>query len=67
MPYAIFEEGERLTRVFATEEEAWKAADRAGLIEMTSGKKLLAASLEIRPCNAEPEGSDDSGSDFILS
>ncbi len=67
MPYAVFEDGERLTRVFATEEDAWKAAERAGLVETADGKKVLEDHLEIRPCDAEPEASDEAGSDFILS
>jgi hypothetical protein len=67
MPYAVFEDGERLTRVFATEEDAWKAAERAGLVDTASGRKVLDDHLEIRACEAEPEGSDDAESDFILS
>jgi hypothetical protein len=67
MPYAVFEDGERLTRVFATEQEAWAAAESEGLVETApDGKKVLDDHLEIRPCNAEPQ-EDDCGSDFILS
>jgi hypothetical protein len=32
MPYAIFENDEKLTRIFASEQEAWDAAERAGLV-----------------------------------
>lgn len=67
MPYAVFEDGERLTRVFVTEEQAWQAAERAGLVETTDGKKVLDDHLQIRPCDAEPEASGDAESDFILS
>jgi hypothetical protein len=67
MPYAVFEDGERLTRVFATEEDAWKAAERAGLVETAGGKKVLDDHLEIRPCEADPQDPDDAESDFILS
>jgi hypothetical protein len=67
MPYAVFEDNERLTRVFTSEQEAWAAAERAGLVETApDGKKVLDDHLEIRPCNAEPH-EDDCGSDFILS
>jgi len=66
MPYAVFEDGERLTRVFATEEDAWRAAERAGLVETMNGKKVLDNNLEICPCEADPEGGDDAGSDFLL-
>ena len=67
MPYAVFEDGERLTRVFASEEDAWKAAERAGLVETLNGKRVLEDHLEIRVCEAEGESSDDAESDFILS
>ena len=67
MPYAVFEDGERLTRVFATEEDAWKAAERAGLVDTANGKKVLDDHLEILPCEADPHGSDGAESDFILS
>jgi hypothetical protein len=67
MPYAVFEDGERLTRVFATEADAWKAAERAGLVERTDDKKILEDHLQIRACEAESEASDEAESDFILS
>jgi hypothetical protein len=67
MPYAVFENGERLTRIFATEHEAWDAAESAGLVEIgPDGTKFLEDHLEIRPCTAdcqEPAGAD---SDFIM-
>jgi hypothetical protein len=56
MPYAMFEDEERLTRVFATEQEAWEAAESADLVEFTpDGGKMLEDHLEIRPCAAEPQ------------
>jgi hypothetical protein len=50
MAYAVFEDEERLTRIFATEQEAWDAAERAGLVETTSGgqedaRRSLASTL----------------------
>jgi len=67
MAYAVFEEGERLTRIFATEQEAWEAAERAGLVETASdGKKLLDDHLEIRFCADEPEDDVNAGADFRL-
>jgi hypothetical protein len=68
MPYALFEDDERLTRSFATEQEAWEAAERAGLVELGAhGEKILDNHLEIRPCEFSPDEVTDPGSDFILS
>ena len=67
MPYAVFEDGERVSRVFSSEADAWYAADRAGLVDAAKGKKVLKDGLAICSCDAEPEGSDGAESDFILS
>ena len=67
MAYAVFEEGERLTRIFATKQEAWEAAERAGLVETApDGKKILDDHLEIRFCPDEPEDDVNAGADFRL-
>jgi hypothetical protein len=56
MAYAIFENDERLTRIFAIEQEAWDAAERSGLIDVDpDGKKVLDDHMEIRFCAGEPE------------
>ena len=56
MPYALFENDERLTRPFRTEREVWEAAERADLIEFgTHGEKNLDNNFEIKPCEATPE------------
>jgi hypothetical protein len=66
MPYALFENEERLTRSFATKQQAWDAADRAGLVETTSdGKKRLDTHLQIRPCFDAPT-EDEAGFDFRI-
>jgi hypothetical protein len=66
MPYAVFEEDERLTRVFATEQEAWDAAEVAGLVETApDGTRVLEDHLEIRPCAADPQEPAGAASDFI--
>lgn len=69
MPYALFEENERLTRSFPTEQEVWEAAERAGLIEIgADGEKVLENHLEIRACDdSTPDEIVDPGSDFIFS
>lgn len=68
MPYAVFEDDERLTRIFATEQEAWDAAERAGLVETApDGTRVLEDHLAIRFCAGEPEQNSDAGADFKIS
>jgi hypothetical protein len=56
VPYALFENDERLTRPFRTEREVWEAAERADLITVgTRGEKVLDNNFEIKPCEAAPE------------
>ena len=67
MAYAVFEGDERLTRLFATEREAWEAAERAGLVEIAAdGRKMLDDHMEVRFCDGEPEKDEDAGADFKL-
>ena len=55
MPYALFEDDERLTRSFSTPEQAWNAAERAGLVvQGADGKMILDDHLEIKPCDIDP-------------
>jgi hypothetical protein len=66
MPYALFEDQERLTRSFATRQEVWDAAERAGLVEIgPDGNKLLDNHLEIRACIGAPED-DEADFDFRI-
>jgi N-acetylmuramoyl-L-alanine amidase CwlA len=67
MSYALFDDDTRLTRSFPTEQEVWAAAERAGLVEVSSdGTKTLDDHLEIRRCEATPDETTDPGSDFVL-
>jgi hypothetical protein len=67
MAYALFEEDERLTRIFATEQEVWNAAERAGLVDSApDGKKVLDDHLEIRFCTGTPDKEEDAGADFKI-
>ncbi len=68
MPYALFEDDERLTRSFPTRQEVWKAAEHAGLVVPgTDGELILDDHFEIKPCEADPgEEVINPGSDFIL-
>jgi hypothetical protein len=56
VPYALFENDERLTRPFRTEREVWEAAERADLVVAgTHGEKILDNNFEIKPCEATAE------------
>lgn len=55
MPYALFEDNERLTRSFPTRQEVWDAAERAGLVVPgPDGVKILDDNYEIKPCENPP-------------
>jgi hypothetical protein len=65
MPYALFENDEKLSRSFPTRDEAWKQADRAGLVTDDNGKPTLHDNYAIKPCQADPTDDDD-GDDWEL-
>jgi hypothetical protein len=68
MPYALFEDDEQLTRSFATEQDAFDAAERAGLVEtLPDGQKVLEGIFTIRPSQSMPDETIDPDSDFIFS
>jgi hypothetical protein len=54
MPYALFENDDQLSRSFATEAEAWKHADDAGLVSDDHGKPALEDNYVIKPCPETP-------------
>jgi hypothetical protein len=67
VPYALFENNERLTRPFRTEDEVWEAAERADLLTTDShGARVLENNFEIKPCEARPEEFIASGQDFFF-
>jgi hypothetical protein len=67
MPYALFEENERLPRSFATQQEVWDAAERASLVIIgPDGVKVLDDNYEIKPCEDTTGEVIDPGSDFIV-
>jgi hypothetical protein len=62
MSFALFEDGERLTRSFPTERDVWAAAERAGLVDIGSdGERRLDDHLEIRHCEPTPDEAADPG------
>ena len=73
MPYALFENDDRLTRPFRTEREVWEAAARADLTTTDSqGGKVLDNNFEIKPCEASPDelfatnGQEINGQDIVF-
>ncbi len=68
MPYALFEQNERLTRSFPTQQDVWNAAEDAGLVVTgPDGVKILDDNYEIKPCEETTDEVIDPDSDFILS
>lgn len=60
MAYAIFRDGEQLSRAFPTREEVLRKANEAGLVDEADGALALEDNLTIRPCPPDPEtGSED--------
>lgn len=56
MPFALFENDERLTRPFRTEREVWEAAERADLTTTDShGGWVLDNNFQIKPCEASQD------------
>ncbi len=56
MSYAMFEDGENLTRSFPSREQVWEAAELAGLVVPDAdGKMVLEDHFEIKPCEPDPD------------
>ncbi|MGX1167057.1 hypothetical protein AB7M16_003323 [Bradyrhizobium sp. USDA 372] len=64
MAYALFKDGEKLSRTFSTKEETLEKADQAGLVEQDDGQPVLQDDLKIRPCRADPEPQDEAALDW---
>ncbi|MGJ5180440.1 hypothetical protein ACQR16_24735 [Bradyrhizobium oligotrophicum] len=67
VPYALFENDERLTRAFRTEREVWDAAEQADLVTFDPhGEKVLDNNLEIKPCEVAPDELAGAGDDLVM-
>lgn len=57
MSYAVFKDGDRISRPFQTEGDAWNCANDAGLVENVSSGggpvQLLDSHCTIDPCDGE--------------
>lgn len=66
MAYAIFRDGEKLSRAFPTREEVLRKANEAGLVDEADGALALEENMTIRPCPPDPETSSDDDLDWTL-
>lgn len=64
MPYAVFKDGEKLSRAFSTKKETLEKADQAGLVEHDGRKPVLEDQLKIEPCAPDPEPHDNTDLDW---
>jgi len=64
MAYAVFKDGEKLSRTFSTKEETLEKADQAGLVEHGDGQRVLEDGLKVKPCPADPEPQDEADLDW---
>jgi hypothetical protein len=55
MAYALFKDGEKLSRTFPTKEETLKKAEDAGLVESGGNQPRLEDDLKVKPCSPDPE------------
>ncbi|MBP1294260.1 hypothetical protein [Bradyrhizobium elkanii] len=55
MPYALFEDDQKLSKEFSTEEEVWAHAEEAGLVDVVAGKTVLEDGYTIQPCQPDDE------------
>ncbi|WP_375309136.1 hypothetical protein WHZ77_17830 [Bradyrhizobium sp. A5] len=55
MPYALFEDDQKLSKEFPTEEDVWTHADEAGLVDIVDGKTVLEDGYTIQPCQPDNE------------
>ncbi|QQO13239.1 hypothetical protein JJB99_28085 [Bradyrhizobium diazoefficiens] len=65
MPYAVFKDGEKVSRAFSTRNETLQKADEAGLVEHDGGQPVLEDELKIEPCAPDPEPHDDAELDWM--
>jgi hypothetical protein len=62
MPYALFDDDQKLSEDYLTEDEAWEHAEEAGLIDVVNGRKVLEDGYTIQPCVTD----EDSGAAIAM-
>ena len=53
MPYALFEDDQKLSNEYLSEDEVWQHAEEAGLTDEVNGRKILEDGYTIQPCVAD--------------
>ena len=67
MPYAIFEDDQKLSRAFPTKKEALRKADEAGLVvDESQGKLVLDNDLSIKACPPDPDVASEDELDWAV-
>jgi hypothetical protein len=66
MVYAIFNDNEKMSHSFPTEEEAIKKADEAGLVETNNDKQALEDDLISKPCPPDTDTKSDEELDWAM-
>jgi hypothetical protein len=64
MAYALFKDGEKLSRTFPTEQKTLEKAEQAGLVEDPDAP-VLEQGLKIQPCPADQESRNDEELDWL--
>jgi hypothetical protein len=55
MPYALFEDDQKLSQEYPTEHDVWKHADAAGLVDVVDGDLVLEDGYSIKLCSTDGE------------
>jgi hypothetical protein len=55
MPYALFEDDQKLSKEFPNEQDVWQHADEAGLVDLVDGRTVLEDGYSIQLCEAGEE------------
>jgi hypothetical protein len=55
MPYALFEDDQKLSQEYPTEQDVWQHADEAGLVDIVDGKTVLEDGYTIQSCTTVGE------------
>ncbi len=67
MPYALFENDEKMSRAFPTEADVWRRAEEAGLVSTgLEGAKTLDEGLVVKPCAPDPDEPGEPAEDWIM-
>lgn len=66
MAYAVFKDGEKLSRSFPTREELLEKANEAGLVDTASNPPALEGDLTIKPCPPDPDNRSEDDLDWAL-